>query len=71
MFVGRVIAVVEGEWVRERLRQIDQGLGSTVALLAVEQLARGPARPVFAVTGGTGQGDCKLDFVARDTSHGR
>lgn len=63
-FVGRAIVVVEGRWVRKRLRINNmRRLGNSVALLAVDNFWRGPWRPVYTAIGGTGQGDCKMPFV--------
>jgi hypothetical protein len=62
VFEGRVIIVLEGAWVQERLRAWNQGFGTTVALLAVDQTREGPARPFYTVIGGTGLGDCALHF---------
>ena len=63
VFVGRVVAVVDGEWIRERLWLHHEGFGSTVALLAVERLWQGPERRFAVVIGGSAQGDCMLHFV--------
>ena len=62
VFQGRVILVVEGEWVQERLRAWGSHVSTTVALLEVEAMRKGPPRPFYMVTGGTGQGDCTLHF---------
>lgn len=62
-FTGRVVAVVEGDWIQERLRQRNEGFGSTVALLEVELMGQGSERRLALVIGGTGQGDCMLRFV--------
>ncbi|MGH2617550.1 MAG: hypothetical protein ACRDJC_20135 [Thermomicrobiales bacterium] len=52
VFVGRVVAVFEGEWVRQRLRANRQRWWSTVAILTVESMQRGPKQPFFTVAGG-------------------
>lgn len=62
-FIGRVVAVIEGAWIRERLWLRNEGFGSTVALLNVEQVWQGPERRIAVVIGGTEQGDCLLHFL--------
>ena len=61
VFVGRVFAVFEGEWVRERLRANRQRWWSTVAILTVESMKRGPKQPFFTVAGGY-DADCRVYF---------
>jgi hypothetical protein len=63
VFQGRVILVLEGTWVQERLRAwTPSTTNSTIALLKVEAVRKGPPRPFYTVLGGTGQGDCGLHF---------
>ena len=62
VFLGRVILVVEGAWVEERLHAWNLNVGSTVAFLKVEEMRQGPPRPFYTVIGGTGAGDCSVRF---------
>jgi hypothetical protein len=62
VFLGRVILVVDGAWVEERLRAWNSNGGSTIALLKVEQMRQGPPRPFYTVVGGTGGSDCSVPF---------
>lgn len=63
VFVGRVVAVMDGKWVRKRLHARDYFTGSTVGLLTVWLMWQGEERPFFAVVGGSGEGNCTLNFV--------
>ena len=73
VFQGRVVVLLEGAWVRERLHVWTPGVSSTVALLNVEQMLEGPPRPFYTVLGGTGQGNCAIRFErgVRYQIHGR
>ena len=61
VFVGRVVAVLDGRWVRKRLSASGFIAGSTVGLLTVELMWQGEERPYFAVVGGSDAG-CTLVF---------
>lgn len=61
VFVGRVFAVFEGEWVRERLRANRQRWWSTVAILTAGSVQRGPRHPFYVVAGGY-DADCGVLF---------
>ena len=63
VFVGRVLMVVEGEWIQDRLWKLDESYGSTVALLEIELTWQGPERRYAVVIGGSSQGDCILHFA--------
>ena len=62
VFFGRVVAVIEGEWIQERLWQEMEGFGSTVALLEVDRIWQGAERRFVLVVGSSGN-DCMLSFV--------
>ncbi len=62
VFVGGVVAVLDGRWVRKRLGAGGYGTGSTVGLLTVQRTWQGEKRPFFAVVGGSTEASCTLVF---------